>query len=123
MKGSCRNKVRPVRCARRSTYRMEFTPAGTDGLDPSVRGEVPWRHLTGDLRSAVHELAGQSRLRLILNPFYRRYYRARGWASGGARRATWLGRCTAGSSFVSEWALGMPIEYAFRAALSKRKPR
>ena len=99
MKKSCRKKDRPVSCVRRSAYRMEFTPAGTDGLDPSVWIELP-RQLTGDLRAAVHELAGPSRLRLILNPCYRRYYRARGWASGGARQAIWLGRSVRRRVFV-----------------------
>ena len=60
MKGSYRKQDRRPSCVRRPAYRMEFTPAGTDGLDPSVRLELPLRQLTGALRAAVHELAGQS---------------------------------------------------------------
>ena len=59
MKGSYRKQDRWSSRVRRPAYRVEFTPAGTDGLDPSVRIELPLRQLTGDLRAAVNELAGQ----------------------------------------------------------------
>ncbi len=65
MKGSYRKQDRRSSRVRRPAYRVEFTPAGTDGLDPSVRIELPLRQLTGDLRAAVNELAGQSGLRLM----------------------------------------------------------
>ena len=65
MKGSYRKQDRRSSSVRRSAYRVEFTPGGTDGLDPSVRIELPLRQLTGDLRAAVNELAGQSGLRLM----------------------------------------------------------
>ena len=38
---------------------MEFVPAESSGSGPAVRIELPLRQLTGDLRAAVNELAGQ----------------------------------------------------------------
>ena len=65
MKGSYRKQDRRSSRVRRPAYRVEFAPGGADGLDPSVRIELPLRQLTGDLRAAVNELAGQSGLRLM----------------------------------------------------------
>ena len=65
MKGSYRKQNRRSSWVRRPAYRVEFAPAESSGSGQAMRIELPLGELTGDLRAAVNELAGQSGLRLI----------------------------------------------------------